>query len=598
MSRPLVRWMALNGLVHTVLLAWLGAKGRPQEWAWLLAWPLLGWCLWEPFVLSPLARRPRLLALFAAAWGCWLCFGAGYRFYQGSYPDHGTVEFACSELRYAWVLFRERFGFVMAMGFAASAAAAIHALKGMRPVEAKRRWWRLAGAALMLATLNRFVPATTLQPPDSAMLMMASQVRARRMGAGGLRRALGREQTPKGPPPPFQVLLLVHESLNADAFDPALMPRFAARAQEGGIVAFPMAYSPAPMTDIALPSLFSGVDPVQDSARYHRAPLLWHRAQAHGMPTALLSVQRFDYYGFPDYLLADGLDRYETQDLAGPPLRANAGAPPLVNDAAADDGALLPWLRAWLDAGQGRATFTVLHFGATHAPYFQKAGFTPFTTADVARLRPELPLARRDSLARYWNAIRYLDEVQEEVLQEYARRGMLDQTLVIATSDHGENFHGAAMGRLEDLRPQTLHVPLWVLPPKGFPAPWLEALKANRDRLVSNLDLAPTLAQALGDPLAADPQRLGDSLLENLPLDRALLAHNGGEIRRRDPKALSLLWVERGRLREWRWHSQEGGFAAIVGTGDSEQSLTLDPGERDRVARILAAHPFLHEVHP
>ena len=598
MSRPLVRWLALNGLIHAALLATLGAQGRAAEWAWLLAWPLVGWLFWEPFVLSPLAKRPKALRAFAAVWGLWLCFAIGYRFYQGTYPDHGTVEFACSEPRYGWLLFKDRLGPGMALAFAAAAAATAFALKGIKPAAAKGRWWRLAGAALALVALNRFVPATTLQPPDTALLMTATQVRARRMGAGGLRRALAREKTPHGPPPPFQVLLLVHESLNADAFDPALMPKLAARIQSGEVTAFSQAFAPAPMTDVALPSLFSGVDPVQGSARYHHEPLLWHRAQAHGMGTALFSVQRFDYYGFPDYLLADGLDRYETQDLAGPPLHANAGGPPLVNDAAADDGALIPWLRAWLDAEKGRPSFTVLHFGATHAPYFQKVGFTPFSAADVARLRPDTPLTRRADLARYWNAIRYLDEVQDEALQEYARRGLLDRTLVIATSDHGENFHGPARGRLDDVRPQTLHVPLWIKLPQGFSMATGDAMKANAGRLVSNLDIAPTLAQALGDPLPPDAARLGSSLLAPLPPDRTLLAHNGGEIRRRDPAALSLLWMEDGRLREWRWQGQEGAFAGVVLPGDGEESLNLEPGEKARVTKALAAFPFLHEVHP
>lgn len=598
MSRPLVRWLVLNGLVHGALLLWLGVQATPMEWAWLLAWPLLGWLFWEPFALSPLAKRPKLLAAFGAAWGLWLCFCIGYRFYQGTYPDHGTVEFVCSEPRYGWLLFKERFGVGMALAFLACATASGFALKGLKPSSPKFRWGKLLGAALVLAGLNRFVPATRLQPPDSALLMMATQVRARRIGAGGLRRALAREKTPQGPPPSFQVLILVHESLNSDAFDSGLMPKLAARMHSGQAIAFTESYAPAPMTDVALPSLFSGVDPVQGSARYHHEPLLWHRAKAHGMATALFSVQRFDYYGFPDFLLADGLDRYETQDLAGPPLAANPHPPALVNDAAADDATLLPWLRAWLDAERGKPTFTVLHFGATHAPYFQKPGFTPFTANDVARLRPEVTPSRRADLARYWNAIRYLDEVQDQLLQEYARRGLLDHTLVLSTSDHGENFQGPAHGRLDDVRPETLHVPLWILPPKDAPPAWLAALKANENSLVSNLDLAPTLAQALGDPPSPDAARLGSSLLAPLPSDRTLLAHNGGEIRRRDPGALSLLWMEDGRLHEWRWHSQEGAFSGVVGSGDREEPLNLDAAERARVTRVLASFPFLHEVHP
>lgn len=598
MSRPLVRWLALNGAVHAALLLLLGAPGLPQEWLWLLAWPLMGWLFWEPWVLSPLARRPRALMAFGAAWGLWLCFAAGYRHFQGTYPDHGTVEFTCSELRYAWILFKERLGLGMGAAFLGSALLGAAALRGLRPVQPRGRGWRLAGATLLLAALNREVPATRLQPPDSALLMMATQVRARRIGEGGLRRALARAAAPTGPAPGFNILLLVHESLNVDAFDPDLMPGLGARIRSGEVVAFDHAYAPAPMTDIALPSLFSGVDPVQPSARFHQVPLLWHRAQAHGLATALFSVQRFDYYGFPDFLLADGLDAYRTQDLEGPPLHANPAPPPLVNDAAADDARLVDWVRGWLDAQAGRPTFTVVHFGATHSPYYQKPGFTPFTDADVARLRPEVPSGRRVDLARYWNAIRYLDSVQEAILQEYARRGLLDRTLVIATSDHGECFQGPAQGRLDDVRPQTLHVPLWVRLPRGCPTAWSSALRANASDLVSNLDVAPTLAQALGDPLPADPERLGMSLLAPVDGGRTLVAHNGGEIRRRDPQALSLLWMEDGQVREWRWQSQEGAAARAVGPGDSERSLTLEEADRARVAATLAEFPFLKEIHP
>lgn len=72
----------------------------------------------------------------------------------------------------------------------------------------------------------------------------------------------------------------------------------------------------------------------------------------------------------------------------------------------------------------------------------------------------------------YDSCIAYLDRQVGLLMDELERRGLLENTLAIVTSDHGEQLgehglvtHGASVHREE------VHVPLLVIPPKRLPAP-------------------------------------------------------------------------------------------------------------------------------
>lgn len=115
-------------------------------------------------------------------------------------------------------------------------------------------------------------------------------------------------------------------------------------------------------------------------------------------------------------------------------------------------------------------------------------------------------------VARYWsnNYDRELERLDVEVarlLDFVARSGLLDRTLVVLTSDHGEYLgeHGL-VGHELDLHREVVDVPLIVRGPGVAPG--------RTDRPTSLVDVAPTLLDYLGlePPSVADADR-GVSML-------------------------------------------------------------------------------------
>ncbi len=137
----------------------------------------------------------------------------------------------------------------------------------------------------------------------------------------------------------------------------------------------------------------------------------------------------------------------------------------------------------WLSHRQEprRPFFTFLNYFDAHSPYIPpqgtqfRFGLEPLTDAefillnelwtavDKLRLAPRYRLLVRDS---YDNCLAYLDERLGELFEALQRRGVLDRTLVIIASDHGEELgehtlfdHGESLYRPE------IRVPLLVVLP-------------------------------------------------------------------------------------------------------------------------------------
>jgi len=184
----------------------------------------------------------------------------------------------------------------------------------------------------------------------------------------------------------------------------------------------------------------------------------------------------------------------------------------------------------WLeDSDAGRPYFIFLNYMEAHRPYippekYRHRFMTPEqveTSYTVDRSWPTMwaytfglheytPEELKLTAATYDAALAELDDLFRNLLAALEARGLLDNTLVILTADHGEHLgeHHLLDHQYSVYQP-LLHVPLLVHYPERF-AP-------GRDRRpVMNLDLFATVLEVAGvDPPGGLPQR-GVSLLSPL----------------------------------------------------------------------------------
>jgi arylsulfatase A-like enzyme len=132
----------------------------------------------------------------------------------------------------------------------------------------------------------------------------------------------------------------------------------------------------------------------------------------------------------------------------------------------------------WLDQGEpDRPFFAFLNYFDAHDPYLPQA---PFDTAFAEPAYPALPPpahpgghhdATPRSQREYDQAIAYLDHEIGNLLRALEQRGLLANTLVIVTSDHGEEFGEHGMyGHGHTLYLPGLAVPLIMALPERVPA--------------------------------------------------------------------------------------------------------------------------------
>jgi arylsulfatase A-like enzyme len=140
-----------------------------------------------------------------------------------------------------------------------------------------------------------------------------------------------------------------------------------------------------------------------------------------------------------------------------------------------------------------------------HGP-FEKALLDP--TLDKIVLG-KMSITERDKtrvIALYDSDVSYNDHVMGKLLDDLKKRGILDETMFIMTSDHGEEFwdHGK-IGHGQSLREELVHVPFLVSYPPYFPPGKVV------EEGIDVMDALPTITDALG---VATPDAVqGESLI-------------------------------------------------------------------------------------
>ena len=368
----------------------------------------------------------------------------------------------------------------------------------------------------------------------------------------------------------LNILLVVVDALRADhlgcyGYSEDTSPNLDRMASEG--VLFTRAHSQAPRTKESTASLVTSLYPsTHDVSRLGNvlpvsARTLTEMMRGAGYLTALVSANPLvsPTFGFgrgADYIYSEApsvLDRTillrvsRTLGTRLAPLRwiprLMAGAEKLLpmrgavypfegRDAARLNEAFLGWVDGLGDA----PFFAYLHYMEPHAPYTPPPPFDemfdpgypgpPVTTYPPGESlmlpfvegAPIPEVERRDMIAQYDGSIAYFDREFGTLLAELAARGLAERTLIIVTSDHGEEFydhHGWGHG--QSLYEELIHVPLIVWSPGRL------AGGREVDDVVRHVDLVPTILGAAGAVETLDaPEFEGVNLWAMLQADAEL----------------------------------------------------------------------------
>lgn len=303
-------------------------------------------------------------------------------------------------------------------------------------------------------------------------------------------KARSQAESQKGAPP--SVILISVDTLRADrvscyGYRRVTTPHIDAIAKDGTI--FTQADSQVPLTLPSHVSLLTSTYPFANRIEDNAAQLgpgavtLATVLKAHGYGTGafvggFVLDRRFG--------LSQGFDQYDSPS----DLHRQAGKDPSEVKRLGEDvtGAAEKWL-----SGDGHPPFFIfLHLYDLHTPY-------------------EIP-SRKAALAGAWGydvALSYVDSVLGGFWEFLRQRNLIENTLVVFISDHGESLgeHGETTHGYF-IYQSTLHVPLifhWPARASRFPA--------RIDEPVSLLDVAPTILGYLRVPGPAEFQ--GRSLIDS-----------------------------------------------------------------------------------
>ena len=421
------------------------------------------------------------------------------------------------------------------------------------------------------------------------------------------------------------VLLIVMDTVRASSltihgYERDTTPNLSRLARKGA--QFDHARSTAPWTLPSHASMFTGRWPHQLSAAEDQAldatyptlaEFLTDRGYATGgfvANTHFCNIwfglnRGFTHYeDMCDEFLAVSLAETLHCSMLGQRLVRLCGLPLEPDRARKDAGRINRDFLTWASQQEGRPFFAFLNYFDAHDPYLlpeavlHDSALKPRNSEEIAALikwskrpkqhvPPQLNDLVRDA---YDDCITHIDDQLGRLFDEMNRRGLLEKTLVIITSDHGEQLgeHGLFLhGR--SLYREEVHVPLVVVPPRGM------AHGVSITDPVSLRDLPATIVDVVG--LRNDSPFPGKSLagywnadptFKKPPVDPVLT-----QVALRENVSNN-----KGRAPAWRGPMKslvaDGNVYILNADGDEElYDLEADPREIKDLADIAISAPIL-----
>lgn len=210
------------------------------------------------------------------------------------------------------------------------------------------------------------------------------------------------------------------------------------------------------------------------------------------------------------------------------------------------------------------------------------------TSDDLIAFRKRKKTIDRDSFGRlfrlYMGEINYVDHAIGQLLRGLAGRGLRENTIIVITADHGEEFgdhrgfeHGHTFYQ------ELVHVPLVVhLPPRVAQEMKAPGQPVRIEAPVGQIDLAPTLCELAG---ASVPDAFGG---------QSLLPHCRGEKRPERPILCQsnmwtlggMAWLEGGS--KLIQNTYDGPFQLYDLRKDPKEQVDLAASQPDRIEAMLS----------
>ncbi len=279
-------------------------------------------------------------------------------------------------------------------------------------------------------------------------------------------------EPPVRPPEELNLILIVVDALRADhlgtyGYEQDTSPHIDELAERSAV--FDRAYSHSPWTMPSVATMFTSLHPLQHGIVHWKNPLdedlltIAEHASDHGVYTA---AHASHVIFRPKYGFDQGFDEFDIEATEHGDIKYDTTSE-YVTELAIET----------LSAPIEEPYFLWLHYFDPHNNYLWHAGF------GFGRTR----------VGRYDSEIAYTDQYIGRLLDWLDEHGHMEDTAIVLTADHGEEFgdHGDKR-HTDQLYEETLRVPLIVYVPGGEPE--------RHDELVPLIDLAPTMVDLLDVP--------------------------------------------------------------------------------------------------
>jgi membrane-anchored protein YejM (alkaline phosphatase superfamily) len=305
------------------------------------------------------------------------------------------------------------------------------------------------------------------------------------------------------PNQPYNIVWLVAESWRWDMLDPQITPNAWAFSQRAS--RFEQHHSGGNGTRMGMFSMFYGLhgpywfSMLDDS----RAPVIMDAIRHQDYQWKMFTSAKFSYPEFDKTLFVDVEDDNLHDDNIGPSWQ--------------DDRSNIEQLLNFIERRDpDRPFMTFMFFESTHAHYYfpeeniiRSDYMKDFNYATMDVHNPQHMLGIKN---RYINSANHLDSQFARVLDYLEENALLDNTIVVMTGDHGEEFmEKGRWGHNSEFTNEQIRVPLILWVPGQESAAFQHA--------TSHIDIVPTLAPLLGIKNQTSSFSLGKSLYDEQARD-------------------------------------------------------------------------------